>query len=64
MRETLTHVQVSPDLIDEEVKDGAGSVLNSIRLGFRSQLANNAVKLILGKEFGNLAGRKDIIDVD
>jgi len=56
-------VQVASHFVDEEVKDRVGCILYTIRFGFRTNLSNDAVELISGKEIRNVAGRKDIIDV-
>jgi len=63
-REAESHVQVSADLVDEEVEDWALSVLNTVRSSLRSNFTDDTVNFILSEQFWNVAGRNDIVDIN
>jgi len=54
-------MQVSADLVDEEVEDWALSVLNTVRSSLRSNFTDDTVNFILSEQFWNVAGRNDML---
>ena len=57
-------MQVSAHLVNEEVEDGAGRVLDTVGLGLSAHLADNTVKFVLSEELGNVTGGEDIVDIN
>jgi hypothetical protein len=62
--EAETHVEVLTDLVNEEVHEVLWSVKDTHRLGFTSDLAQDAIKFIRSEKLRNVTSRQNIVDVD
>jgi len=62
--EAKRDVEVLADLVNEELEEGAGGILNTLGFGLSADLADDTIKFVLSEELGNVTSREDIVDVN